>query len=201
LIAERFFKNKPSVINRNQRRWTAKGVLPEDITAAYRDVLDGTPIDIQGAYLYKQPPEELRPHLEEVHEKFERSIRLGVPPILSLRSYVARQSPGDSAPRWQALSHHFVVVTAVPKRLSKTAGGFEASIIDPNGARLTSIFLHPEPNRMPFLAARSSRDEDRWVSGYPFLTVSAPEVYSLTGKPPAWHERVVVVANYLTGRF
>jgi hypothetical protein len=126
---------RPSKHMPGHPRWSRRGVSLADL----HDMADEM---VAGKYLPKfseevffltprESPEKL---LRRVHQRFEKSLSKGLPPVVSLRRYVLRKSSGN-APQWIVVDAHFVTLTALPRKLDKQARSFPVSYIDPWGGK------------------------------------------------------------------
>lgn len=204
---DRFFKNKPSVLYPGMPRWIGHGAQPEDCANAFRDFLaEARPeaaARLTGGYLDRRESETPEAFVARVHQAMSRSLRAGVPPLLSLRSFVAARDPKrDGEVAWKPARHHFVVVRAAPAKLREGALGFPFEVIDSNGAALRGAYLFAEA-QLGFTVPRGdeSRPGTPWLSGKPFLLVQAPEIPCLQPRGAGWEDRVIVTANYLAGEY
>ena len=155
---------------------------------------------VNALFLDREGDESEADHLIRCHELISDSVQEGVPPILSLRTYVVKErEENGEVPVWEPGPHHYVLVTGVVGKLSKA--GVELEIIDPWRGNRTVIYLHREPQGRSFRALKGTLEEAEWLDGRPFLQVLAPEVPSLKPKDLEWFERSIVVANFLMGRF
>ncbi|HRQ88669.1 MAG TPA: hypothetical protein PLA50_07715, partial [Bacteroidia bacterium] len=102
-------------------------------------------------------------------------------------------------PAWEPAGNHIVLVVAI--RGEPSATGFEVEAIDPWKAERTTLYFHREANGQTSTVLKGSEANGSWIAGHPFLQVLAPGVPTLRPANLEWHERYLVVANYLIGRF
>lgn len=200
-LVDRYFKNRGSVAYRGQQRWGVHGVDCRDLVLGLNELLEEHgKVGVKSLYLDRKDDESESDHLLRCHDLISDSVKNGVPPILSLRTFVvkAREENGD-APAWEPGPHHYVLVTGVVGKLS--AAGIELEIIDPWRGLRTVIYLHREPQGRAFRALKGTLEDGEWLDGRPFLQVLAHDVPSLKPKDLDWSERSIVVANFLAGRF
>ncbi len=179
--------------------------MSADLVEGLNELLVENKITKLGAsYLDRKEGESDAVFIVRIHKWMSQSIEGGVPPILSLRSFVVRQrEENDLKPGWESANHHYVLVTALPEKLgeSPSANGFEASIIDPNGATQQKISIHLESNGQAFRALKGLDLNDQWLDGRSFLLVEAPKIRSIRPANLKWSERFIVTANFLIGDF
>ncbi|NNE92204.1 MAG: hypothetical protein HKN23_11200 [Verrucomicrobiales bacterium] len=210
-VVDKFFKNKRSTVDPKSPRWGPHGVVPVDLAAAANEWLGAPNGELTGDWLDRRNEAEMGAEFAaRIHGKFRDSIRAGVPPILSLRSFMVREKDDESGDlEWKIGNHHFVLVTEVPEILVpkdkaarvEGAFGFRAGVIDPNGGIRTEAHIFVEPNVQPFAALKGNSKAGFWRSGRSFLLVSAPAVKAVRPVNSEWSERIVVIANYLIGDF
>lgn len=136
---------RPSKHVPGRSRWSRRGVSLADL----HDMADEMVADhylpqfSEDVFFLKgrETPAEL---LRRVHRRFEKSLSKGLPPVVSLRRYVLRQSAGNAA-QWVVVDAHFVTLTATPRKLDKHARSFPVSYIDPwGGKRYHGVVTIPE---------------------------------------------------------
>lgn len=200
-LVDRYFRHRKSSLDPTRPRWGAHGVESEDLVEGNNELLAEHGIaPLKGCYLDRGANESESGHLLRVRGLIKDSVEAGVPPILSLRSFlVKRREENGGEPRWETGVSHFVLVVRVGDGASET--GFELEVIDPWGGRRTALFVHREGNGQAFRALRGNEDSGEWLDGKPFLQVVAPGVPTLRPGHLDWSDRYLVVANHLTGRF
>jgi hypothetical protein len=112
---------------------------------------------------------------------------------------VKRREENANEPIWEPGFHHFVVITGV--RGEVPTDGVELEVIDPWRGRRSVIYLHRDPHGQPFRALKGNLETGEWLDGKPFLQVLAPDIPSLRQRDLEWSERMIIVANFLVGRF
>lgn len=199
-VIDRWFRNRPSAAFPGKKRLSHDGVLEEDLADACREIWAeaGLPAPT-GGYLDRRVGEKSPEFLARVHGLIAGSLRDGQPPILSLKTYIARRLKRmDDELAWELAQHHWVVVTGVRRDLRATDLGFAMELIDPDGARVSSAYVYAE-TRQDFNALKGTEARGEWLRGRPFLLVEAPGVLWLRPKEADWPDRVIVVANFLVG--
>ena len=73
---------------------------------------------------------ESQAHLKLAHKRLSKSLKKGFPPILSIRRFVYRND------QWQSIHGHFVVLTAMPSKLTDGSNQFAIEFNDPAGAKV-----------------------------------------------------------------
>ena len=116
-------------------RWSRRGVGVSDL----RDMAEEMSHDHRLPYISEEvfilkPRETPEKLLRRVHQRLEKSLDKGLPPVLSLRR-LALRSQKTGAPQWIVIDAHFVTLTAIPRRLSKHDRSFPVHYIDPWGGR------------------------------------------------------------------
>ncbi len=204
-LIERYFRNQKSVVNSTAKRWNIYGVKSADLANGLNDLLKENKIPpLKASYLDKKDGESDALFLKRIHEWMSHSVSRGVPPILSLKSYmVRRRKENNFQPGWEAERHHYVVVTSLPKKLSDAppSRGFEAIVIDSNGAIQRPVFIHLESNAQAFRALKGDETDDQWLDGRPYLLVEASQIRAMRPADMKWSDRFIVVANFLIGDF
>tara|TARA_R110000850_G_scaffold6593_32_gene25533 strand:- start:413 stop:1234 length:822 start_codon:yes stop_codon:yes gene_type:complete len=200
-VVDRYFRNRRSVVHPDQKRWGPHGIQTADLVTGLNELLaDGGEPRLKGQYLDREEGESAGKHLARSHDMIVASLKNGVMPVLSLRSYVVRnQDEGAISPAWETSRHHNLVVTSVPRPPS--SAGFEVIALDPWMGRAVELYFHIEGNAQAFRALKGVSETGEWLSGEPFLQVVAPESSSLQPLDLKWSERFIVVANFLIGDF
>lgn len=201
---DRYFKNKNSVVFPRAKRINHNGVFAEDLKDAFNQLLrESSSEPVTRLELSREDGESDRDFLERVHGKLQRSLRIGMPPIILLRSYSATpEDEGSVRVVWKAANSHYVVVTRVPEKLREQDMGFSFDAIDSNGGRLISGYVFAEKH-LPFRAEKgtSRPGQTEWLAGRPFLLVKAPAVVSLQPRNATWRDRVIVTLSEVIGSF
>jgi len=196
-LVDRYFKGRASATYPGRKRWGLHGVDCGDLVLGLNELLGENELPpLSGSYLDRLPGENGADHLQRCRERIESSLRDGVMPLLSLRSFVVkRREKRENEPAWESAVHHYVLVTAVHD--SGSPFGFDLEVIDPWEGRRTRLHLHRESHGQPFSALRGVEETGEWLSGTPFLQILAPEIATLRPKDLEWHERFIVVANFM----
>ncbi len=200
-LIDRYFRKQPSLADPGRFRWGVHGVGAEDLAAGLNELLAKYGIEpLRSLSLDRAEQETDADFLVRIHAETGRSLKRGLPLILSLRSYgVKRREEHGLEPRWEIAGHHFVMVEGA--RDPVPSGGFELDVLDPWKARRSSVFLHNEANGQSFSALRGNLETGTWLGGRPFLLVLAPGLPTLRPAKLEWSERYLVTANLLIGRF
>lgn len=201
-LIDRWFAGRQSGVFPGKKRLSFDGTLEEDLAAAFNELAaDQSLGKVQATFLDRQPGEKSPAFLARVHEAISDSIKGGIPPLLSLKTYVARRFERmDDQIAWEPSAHHWVLVTGVRRELRDADLGFPVDLIDPDGGRLTSAYIFAE-NRLNFRALKGIEAQGQWLDGRPFLLVQAPGVLALRPDEAGWTDRIIVTANFLIGDF
>ncbi len=201
-IVDRYFQNRKSVVYPGRQRWGVHGVPSADLAVGVNELLEESGVAaLKASYLNRKTGEENSKFQQRVYGWMERSIQNGVPPILSLRSYVVRQRENSDQPGWETPGQHFITLTGISKDAGDRTEGFSAMVIDSAGGKQTRIHLFVEPNGQPFRAMMGVIEENHWLDGQPFLLVIAPDIRGMKPADLKWSERFLIVADFLIGDF
>jgi len=126
---------KASKVNPKRRRWDQRGgVNAEDLVAMANEMRTrpwmGT---VKQNLFFKGSRESDSKLLRRAHRDLKKSLKKGLPPILSIRRVALRQPPGSAVPSWLTLKRHYIVLTGLPKSLDRNATSFPVSYRDPWG--------------------------------------------------------------------
>lgn len=85
--------------------------------------------------------------LNQAHKRLQKSLKKGFPPLLSIRRFVLRKG------QWQSVHGHFVVLTAMPDKLTRGTRTFPIEFVDPIGAKTyrAEITASDRNNTLPSL--------------------------------------------------
>lgn len=124
-----------SKLNPQRRRWDQRGgINAEDLVAIANEMRTrswmGT---VKQELFFKGTRETPAKLLRRTHSDLRKSLKKGLPPILSIRRVALRQPPGSAIPSWLTLKRHYVVLTGLPESLPKNATSFPLSYRDPWG--------------------------------------------------------------------
>lgn len=204
-LIDRWFAGRDSLVAVDSKRFGPHGCFAEDLLAGFNELLrEHQQQPVAGQFLDRGWSEEngekiLEPaadYVRRVHGLLADSLRDGLPPVVSLKSFVARRRNGpDDDIHWEPASGHYVVVTSVPKRLADHDLGFRFEYIDPNSGNTGSAWVFAEKH-LSFRAFRGSNGIGEWLDGKPFLLVIAPMIYSLQPKTAEWSDRTIVALDY-----
>lgn len=150
--------NRPSKHAKNRMRWNRKeGVNLLDLTDMANEMRQRHFLPrVRYEVLSQEPRESRRGLLRRSHRRMARSLRSGLPPIISIRRFAHRYSKQVGSRTWWPVRAHFVVVTSIPRKLAKNATSIPVTYVDPYGGytRKGHIRLHPGPfSNSPFLTA------------------------------------------------
>ncbi len=122
---------RPSANFKGRPRWSRKGVNLADLCDIGNELTRGQLLPlIQQEIFFRQSGETPEKLLKRAHQRFEKSLSKGLPPIISLRRYALRNG------HWIVLDAHFVTLSALPKKLEKGATSFPITYIDPWGGKI-----------------------------------------------------------------
>lgn len=200
-LVDRFFRTRPSLADPSRFRWGVHGVDCEDLAAGLNELLAEHQIaPLRALAPVREKEEKDAEFLARIHREMGRSLRKGLPLILSLRAYyVKRREEKDLEPHWEIAAHHYVMVEGFQN--PEPTVGFDLEVLDPWKARRSRVFLHNEAAGQDFLGLRGKPDTDAWLGGRSFLLVLAPGLPTLRPADLDWSERYLVTANFLIGRF
>lgn len=121
---------RPSKHVPGHARWSRRGVNVADLCDMANEMVSGKflPMVVNEVFFLK-PGENSDKLLKRVHQRLEKSLAKGLPPVLSLRRHALRGG------QWVVIDAHFVTVTSVPRKLEKAACSFPVHYIDPWGGR------------------------------------------------------------------
>ncbi len=138
-------------------RWSRRGVSLADLHDMADEMTTGHYLpQFSEEVFFLSPRETPEKLLRRVHQRLEKSLAKGLPPVVSLRRYALRKSSGN-APQWSVVDAHFVTLTSIPRKLDKHARSFPVSYIDPwGGKRCQGRITIPERSVMADSAGNSS---------------------------------------------
>ncbi|MEK7954010.1 hypothetical protein WKV53_26070 [Luteolibacter sp. Y139] len=120
----------PSETLKGRKRWTNAGINVEDLVAATNEMT--RPLYLPAVIhedLFTRRGETQAALLRRTHQRLEKSLSKGIPPLLSLRRFALRGG------KWIPLQGHFVTVTAVPRKLGNDEMSFGFAYLDPWGGK------------------------------------------------------------------
>jgi hypothetical protein len=147
---------------------------------------------IQGSYLDRDKKEPLADHLQRVHRLLARSLAAGFPPVLSIRSFYAKDQGKEF--RWEGLHGHWVTLVEIPKELAENEKGFRFGYADSVTGKVEYGYVYYDEARS-FAAAKGNAEKWEWLHDRPFLCITAPSLRLLTQTAP-WSARTVIILNY-----
>lgn len=116
----------------NRNRWERKGgVNFSDLAVMAGEMrkLNWGLSGIDSELFFAAPGPQSAPLLRTAHQRLAKSLKKGLPPILSVRRFVLREG------QWQSVHGHFVVLTGIPTKLAKGDSSFPIEFVDSTGAR------------------------------------------------------------------
>lgn len=197
-LIDRWFAGRASAVVDGARRFGKHGCHVDDLAAGYNELLAEKMLPKMNATFLdrRDAGESDDQFVRRIHRSLADSLRSGVPPVVSLRSFLARKHYGEAdETRWGIARHHYVVVTSVPDKLDENDLGFRFEYIDPNGGKTGSAFVYAEQH-LTYRAFKGSNGVGEWLRGTPFLLVVAPGIESLQPLTADWPDRVIITLNY-----
>lgn len=150
--------NKPSKHIKGVNRWNIKqGINLLDLTDMANEMRSAHFLPkVKNSILTLKSDESKAKLLQRSHQHMAKSLKKGLPPIISIRRYAYRYNSTVGQPSWWPIRAHFVVVTELPETLTKGAQSFKIRYVDPYGgytrngtiSAATGDFIHS-----PFLIA------------------------------------------------
>jgi hypothetical protein len=127
--------NKPSKHLKNTQRWKPKeGINLLDLTDMANEMRSGYYLPkIKNAVLSQKSKESRSQFLQRIHGKLAKSLKKGLPPILSIRRFAYQFSKEVGQKSWWPIRAHFIVVTEIPKKIPPHATSFKIRYVDPYG--------------------------------------------------------------------
>jgi len=121
---------QPSATLKGRKRWTNAGINVEDLVAATNEMTRPLYLPaVTQENLFLRSGEQPAALLRRTHQRLEKSLSKGIPPLLSLRRFVLRGG------KWVPLQGHFVTVTAVSKKFSPRENSLSFDYLDPWGGK------------------------------------------------------------------
>jgi hypothetical protein len=148
-LVDRYLKGRASATYPGRKRWALHGVDCGDLVLGLNELLGENELPpLSGSYLDRLPGENGADHLQRCRERIESSLRDGVMPLLSLRSFVVkRREKRKNEPAWESAVHHYVLVTAVHD--SGSPFGLDLEVIDPWGGGAPAFISIGNPTVSP----------------------------------------------------
>ena len=131
----RAWGNKPSKHIKGTQRWKLKeGVNLLDLTDMANEMRGARFLPKLKYKVLSQKSSESRSRfLHRTHTQIAKSLKNGLPPIISIRRYAYRYSKEVGGKSWWPIRAHFVVVIEIPKSIPKNATSFKIRYVDPYG--------------------------------------------------------------------
>lgn len=150
--------NRPSKHIEGVKRWNVKqGINLLDLTDMANEMRSGHFLPkIKYEVLTLDRKESRRELLKRSHARMAKSLKKGLPPIISLRRYAYRYSAAIGGRSWWPIRAHFVVVTEIPSKLPPEAQSFKIRYVDPYGGYVRSGTITAATGQFtdsPFLTA------------------------------------------------
>lgn len=173
------------------------GMSPEDLVLTFNEILDdgGCEMNVAGAFLNRRPDESIQGNLTRVHSLIRGALDAGLPPLFSVRAFVARQKEGDSAPLWHALTTHYVVIDSVQDELRPNESAFSFQYLDSFTGQRELGYIYAEEARN-FTAAMGDAEHWEWLNNRPFPLVLSPSL-RLKTQEQEFQARTIITANFL----
>ena len=155
---------KPSRHIKGTQRWKPKeGVNLLDLTDMANEMrLAHFLPKIKNEVLSQKSNESRSQFLQRVRAKLAKSLKNGLPPILSIRRYAYRYSKEVGQKSWWPIRAHFVVVIEIPDTLAKNATSFKIRYVDPYGGFVREGRIQTETGSFklcPYLGANMPKTE------------------------------------------
>jgi hypothetical protein len=149
--------NQPSKHLKDTNRWNLKqGVNLLDLTDMANEMRAPYFLPkIKYEVLIAESRESRTALLKRSHSRISKSLRRGLPPIISIRRYAYQFNQKVGQNSWWPVRAHFVVVTEIPKKLPRNATSFKIRYIDPYGGFVRDGTIHTntgEFKNCPFLS-------------------------------------------------
>lgn len=147
---------QPSGTLKGRKRWTNAGINVEDLVVATNEMTRPLYLPaVAQENLFLRTGEQPAALLRRTHQRLEKSLFKGIPPVLSLRRFVLRGG------KWLPLQGHFVTITAVSKKLSSKDNSLSFAYLDPWGGKRSqgelrlpsTLVLAPSGQTSPCLEA------------------------------------------------
>ncbi len=117
-------------------RWSRRGVSLADLRDMGNEMAAGQNLlQFSDEVFFLKPRESPEKLLRRVHQRLEKSLDKGLPPVISLRRYALRKPSTGGVPQWVVIDAHFITLTAIPRKIDKLARSFPVSYIDPWGGK------------------------------------------------------------------
>ncbi|BDS05440.1 hypothetical protein NT6N_04800 [Oceaniferula spumae] len=150
--------NRPSKHIEGVKRWNVKqGINLLDLTDMANEMRSAHFLPkVKNEILTLKPKESRTELLQRSHARMSKSLKKGLPPIISLRRYAFRFNKDVGQKSWWPVRAHFVVVIEVPEALHPRAQSFKIRYVDPYGGYVRSGTINAATGQFsnsPFLSA------------------------------------------------
>lgn len=117
-------------------RWSRRGVSLADLRDMGNEMAAGQHLlQFSDEVFFLKPRESPEKLLQRVHQRLEKSLAKGLPPIISLRRYALRKPSAGGTPQWVVADAHFVTLTSIPRKIDKSTRRIPVAYIDPWGGK------------------------------------------------------------------
>ena len=129
------YGGRPSRHVKGRSRWDSKtGISLVDLTDVANELrLDKELPELKWEVLLPQKGESVQKLLKRTHRRMSRSLNRGIPPVVGLQRLAQRQS--GTAQTWATVHGHFIVVTALPRKLARNSSSIPIRYADPWGGQ------------------------------------------------------------------
>ena len=127
--------DKPSKHIKGVKRWNIKqGINLLDLTDMANEMRAPHLLPkVKNEVFALQNDESKAQLLKRSHRLLAKSLKKGLPPIISIRRYAYRYDEAVGEKSWWPIRAHFVVIIELPKKLPKDAQSFKIRYVDPYG--------------------------------------------------------------------
>lgn len=124
---------RPSKQLPGRPRWSRRGISLTDLRDMANDMTSGLYLPkISDEVFFTTSRETPQKLLRRTHQRLEKSLAKGLPPVISIRRHALRRQR-DGSSQWVGTAAHFVTLTSLPRNLPKNATSFPVGYIDPLG--------------------------------------------------------------------
>lgn len=112
--------------------------------------------EIEYEVLTRQTRENQSELLRRSHRLITKSLKNGLPPILSIQRYAYRDSKELNTKSWWPIRAHFIVIIGISKDLEQHPNAFRIKYVEPYGGFTREGTIHTDTEdftNSPFLAA------------------------------------------------
>lgn len=153
---------------------------------------------LKGQYLDRGEKETLSVHLRRVHQRYQKSIKKGVPVVTSIRSFGPYYDEEKKAHFWKGLAGHWVTVVKVQETIADNEKSFWFQYVDPFTGKLEHGTIYFDEARN-FTVIKGDSKNYKWVGNRAFLCINAPSLRLYT-QDQSWYFRTVITLNYAVYR-